>query len=581
MENEANVTSNTEEMAPISRAEYEALKKENNDLREETQRLETKTQVLENKTQILENKTRILENKTRALENKNQVLEDKLLESDRKLAAAYLKNAQLIEQILLAKKKLYGRSSEETMAVIGEQLSFFFNEAEAWDAESVEPSPTKVGGYTRKKHSGSIADVIPEGLEQHVVEHFLSEAEQNCTACGSKMVIIGSEDHHSLEIIPAKYIDRIDRYYTYACKVCEKETDRTVIVKTPKEPMFLPGSFASPEAVAHIMVQKYMMYSPLYRQEQEMNRVGLKLSRQTMSNWVLRASDLWLKPIYDELHKRLVRETVLHADETTVQVLQEPGKDASSKSYMWLYRTGGDTEYPIVLYDYRPNRKPENAKEFLQGFAGWVHTDGYQGYHTLPEQKRIVGCFAHARRKFDEALNVLPKEDREGSAAAIGIAYCDRLFYLEKQFSGLTVKERYLKRQEQSKPVLDELLAWASVQKQKAAPKSALGKALHYLLDQWQYLIRYLEDGRLEISNNRAERSIKPFVMGRKNWLFCKTPAGAQSSAVIYSIVETAKELDLDPYAYLLWVFQRAPKLASADADWAEKLLPEHMKMEV
>ena len=546
MEKKELQTSNTDEMVTISRAEYEALQ--------------------------------ALKKENQSLEDKAERLEDKLRESEQKLAAAYLKNDQLIEQILLSKKKLFGRSSEETMAEITEQFSLFFNEAEAWDAKSVEPAPTKVKAHTRKPRSGSISDVIPEGLEQRIVEHYLPEADQSCPKCGSKMVIIGSEDHHSLEILPARYIDRIDRYYTYACKECEKETGETVIIKTPKEPAVLPGSFASSEAVAHIMVQKYVMYSPLYRQEQEMKRAGLKLSRQTMSNWVLRASDLWLKPIYDELHKQLVRRTVLHADETTVQVLQEPGKSASSKSYMWLYRTGGDAEYPIVLYDYKPNRKPENAKEFLQDFTGWLHADGYPGYHTLPEQKRIVGCMAHARRKFNEALNVLPMEERANSTATTGLAYCDKLFYLEDRFAGLSAKERYGKRQEQAKPVLDAFLAWANTQRAKVAPKSALGKALYYLLEQQQYLIRYLEDGRLEISNNRAERSIKPFVMGRKNWLFCNTPAGAQSSAVIYSLVETAKECDLDPYAYLLWVFQNAPKWAADGDGWAEKLLPEKMK---
>ena len=236
---------------------------------------------------------------------------------------------------------------------------------------------------------------------------------------------IGKEVRETLALVPAKAVLRQDVYYTYACKNCEKneETDAekedvsTPIVKTPREPAVIPGSFASPEAIAHIMTQKFVMASPLYRQEQEWGRQGLKLSRQTMSNWVLRAAEDWLKPVYDVLHRRLVKREVLHADETTLQVLREPGKKAQTKSYMWLYRTSRDAEHPIVLYEYQPSRKSEHAAKFLEGFSGYLHADGYQGYHKLPEDIRVVGCWAHARRKFDEALNALPPDKREGTAA--------------------------------------------------------------------------------------------------------------------------------------------------------------------
>ena len=301
---------------------------------------------------------------------------------------------------------------------------------------------------------------------------------------------------------------------------------------------------------------------------------GLKLSRQTMANWILNASDTWLRPVYDVLHRNLCRKEVLHGDETVLQVLKEAGKAATSKSYMWLYRTSGCAENPIVLYEYQPNRKAENAENFLKGFSGWLHADGYQGYHKLPDNIRVVGCWAHARRKFDEALYSLPEDKRKGSSAATGLCYCTNLFRLEEAFEDLTPEERTNKRLELAKPVLDALSAWANSLIAKTPPKSALGKALHYLLEQWPYLIRYLEDGRLELSNNRAERSIKPFVMGRKNWLFANTTAGAQSSAVIYSLIETAKENRLDPYRYLLWVLREAPALSQNDDAWAEKLLP-------
>ena len=493
-----------------------------------------------------------------------------------------LQNQWLLEQLGLAKKRQFGSSSERIQEELMDQLAFSINEAEAYayGTKSATPEQIAVKAHERKRQSGSVTDIVPEGTPTEVVEHRLSNEERICVFCGTVMEEIGKEVHRSLQMEPARFWIREDVYYTYACKKCEEETGEANILKTPKQPVLCSGSFASAEAVAHIMTQKFVMYSPLYRLEQEFNREGLKLSRQTMANWMLNTSDVWLRPIYDVLHRNLCRETVLHGDETTLQVLKESGKAATSKSYMWLYRTSGCAESPIVLYEYQPSRKAAHAEEFLKGFSGWLHADGYQGYHKLPENIRVVGCWAHARRKFDEALQTLPKEDRKGSLAATGECYCTRLFQLEESFAELTPEERYAKRLEQEKPVLDALLVWANETISKTAPKSALGKALHYLLEQWTYLVRYLEDGRLELSNNRAERSIKPFVMGRKNWLFVNTPAGAQSSAVIYSLIETAKENKLDPHRYLLWVLQSAPVLSQADEFWAEKLLPANAPQE-
>lgn len=493
-----------------------------------------------------------------------------------------LQNQWLLEQLGLAKKRQFGSSSERIQEELMDQLAFSLNEAEAYayGTKSATPKQVAVKAHARKRQSGSVTDIVPEGTPTEVVEHRLSNEERTCVFCGTVMEEIGKEVHRSLQMESARFWIREDVYYTYACKKCEEETGEANILKTPKQPVLCSGSFASAEAVAHIMSQKFVMYSPLYRLEQEFNREGLKLSRQTMANWMLNTSDVWLRPIYDVLHRNLCRETVLHGDETTLQVLKESGKAATSKSYMWLYRTSGCAESPIVLYEYQPSRKAAHAEEFLKGFSGWLHADGYQGYHKLPENIRVVGCWAHARRKFDEALQTLPKEDRKGSLAATGECYCTRLFQLEESFAELTPEERYAKRLEQEKPVLDALLVWANETISKTAPKSALGKALHYLLEQWTYLVRYLEDGRLELSNNRAERSIKPFVMGRKNWLFANTPVGAQSSAVIYSLIETAKENKLDPHRYLLWVLQSAPVLSQADEFWAEKLLPANAPQE-
>ena len=239
---------------------------------------------------------------------------------------------------------------------------------------------------------------------------------------------------------------------------------------------------------------------------------------------------------------------------------------------MWLYRTGREDGLPIVLYEYQPSRKAECAEKFLEDFSGYLHADGYQGYHKLPERIRVVGCWAHMRRKFDEALNALPPDKRENSAALTGLEYCNKLFAWEERFKNLSPEERTKQRLKEEKPILDALLAWAD--SISAAPKSALGKALHYLKQQRPYLLGYLEDGRLELSNNRAERSIKPFVIGRKNFLFANTSLGAQASAVIYSLIETAKETQLDPFRYLVWLLKTAPTLDRAVVNWATSLLP-------
>lgn len=487
-----------------------------------------------------------------------------------------LQNQWLLEQLGLAKKRQFGSSSEKMQEEFMDQLGLTFNELEAYafGTKSATPEQIAVKAHERKRQFGNVLEVVPEGTPTEVVEHRLPEEELGCKVCGSQMVEIGKEVRRTLQMKPAKFWIREDVYYTYACKNCERETGEANILNTPKEPALLSGSFASAEAVAHIAAQKFVMHSPLYRLEQEFNRQGLKLSRQTMSNWLLKTSEMWLQPIYDVLHESLCKEQVLHADETTLQVLKEAGRPSTSKSYMWLYRTSGCAEMPIVLYEYQPTRKAEHAETFLKDFSGWLHADGYQGYHKLPENIRVVGCWAHARRKFDEALQTLPKEKQKDSPAAIGECYCSRLFKLEETFMELTPEGRYEKRLEQEKPVLDALLSWANEMQAKTAPKSAMGRAIHYLLEQWPYLVRYLKDGRLELSNNRAERSIKPFVMGRKNWLFANTPGGAQVSAVIFSLIETAKENGLDPYQYLLWVLRNAPTLSQASVAWAEQLAP-------
>lgn len=313
---------------------------------------------------------------------------------------------------------------------------------------------------------------------------------------------------------------------------------------------------------------------PLYRQEQEWDRAGIQISRQSMSNWLLRCTEDYLTPVYNALKEKLTQNNILHADETTLQVLHEEGKKPQSKSYMWLYRTSGDAISQTILYEYQPDRKAEHPKEFLKDFHGYLHADGYSEYHNLPDTIIVVGCWALARRKFDEVLKGMSEKARSGSLAEKAKHYCDRLFSLEKAFEALAPDERYLRKQKESKPLMEEFFCW--LHSLNASTKSAFGSAVGYVLGQKQYLERYLLDVRLEFSNNRAERSIKPFVIGRKNFLFANTARGAQASAVMYSLVETAKENGIKPYDYIVSLLKAASELQVKNhSEMAERLTPE------
>ena len=488
----------------------------------------------------------------------------------------------LMEALRLAQHKRFGASSEKSEETLVEQLSFLFNEAEVFvEAKAPDENVTVVAAHKRHKRHEYTLDTIPENMPTKQVEHRLEGEDLVCPQCGDTMTEIGKEVVRTLEIVPAQVLVREDIYYTYACKNCSESADEgceTPVVKAPREKNIIPGSFATPEAIAHIMTQKFVMGSPLYRQEQELNRQGIHLSRQTMSNWILKSSGDYLQPVYRRLHEELLKREVLHADETTLQVLHEPDKKPQSESYMWLYRTSGDTEKPIVLYEYQPGRGAKYPQEFLTGFKGYLHTDGYAGYHNLQKEITVVGCWAHLRRKFDEAVKSLPKGKAKGSSASQGLAYCNLLFEIEQELADLTAEERYEQRLRQAKPVLDAMLAWANTR--AVAPKSALGKAFTYLKEQWPYLTNYLKDGRLELSNNRAERSIKPFVIDRKNFLFANTSKGATGSAVMFSMIQTAIENGLDPYRYLTWLLKTANKAGLTKAETVEQLLPWNAPLE-
>ncbi|MEA3392620.1 MAG: IS66 family transposase, partial [Candidatus Marinimicrobia bacterium] len=471
------------------------------------------------------------------------------------------------EQHRLHLNKMYGSSSEKTGA---DQLSLF-NEAES-EAKPEVPEPAiEEITYKRKKKQGHREEMLKD-LPVETIEYKLPEEEQQCD-CGCKLHIMSKEVRKELKIIPAEVSVVEHVQYVYACRDCEKNNTNTT-VKTAKMPKpTIAGSIASSSAIAYVMSEKFVKGIPLYRQEQEWQRMGIEISRQTMANWMIQSSDRWLKPIYDRMREHLLEKEILHADETTLQVLKEPGRNADSNSYMWLYRTGrGET--PIILYDYQTTRAGKHPTKFLKDFKGYLHVDGYNGYNLVPEVT-LVGCWAHARRYFVEALKAMPpKKDNTLTATEEGLAFCNKLFEIERKLHDVTDIERYEGRLQQSKPLLDKFKDWLQHQSKRAAPKTPLGKTVQYCRNQWDKLTAFLLDGRLEIDNNRSERSIKPFVIGRKNWLFSNTPRGASSSAAIYSLVETAKENGLNPFTYLKYLFDKLPNINIDEPDVIDKFMP-------
>lgn len=498
-------------------------------------------------------------------------LRERCAQLEQQVAELTAKLNWFMEQFRLSKKRQFGSSSERTEALKEQQL-LLFNEAEV-EARPEETEPDLETITYQRRKTRTRREMNLEELPVEVVEHHLPEEERVCPCCGGPLHEMSTEVRQELKIIPAKVKVVKHVRYVYSCRRCEKEEVTTPVITAPMPAPVLPGSPVSPSLLSYIMTQKYGAGLPLYRQEQQFKSLGIDLSRQTMANWVLHGANTYLTLIYDRLHEHLLKRDILHADETTLQVLHEPGREPTTKSFLWLYRTGRDGP-PIILYDYQTTRAGKHPRRFLAGFKGYLHVDGYDGYNGLSEVT-LVGCWAHARRKFDEALKALPEAKRTAAVAAWeGLEFCNRLFAIERDLKEATPEERYQIRQVRSKPELDEFLAWLKKQKAQVLPKSTFGQAVYYCLSQWDKLVAFLQDGRLEIDNNRSERSIKPFVIGRKNWLFANTPRGAKASAVVYSIIETAKENGLNPFHYLTYLFERLPNLDPQDKEALDQLLP-------
>jgi transposase/ElaB/YqjD/DUF883 family membrane-anchored ribosome-binding protein len=473
----------------------------------------------------------------------------------------------LLEQVRLFRHQRFGASSEK----FDPNQQDLFNEAEACVDEAPEEEiddtivpEAAVPSQTRKKRGRK---ALPPELPRVDIIHELPPAQRRCPE-GHDLKVIGEEVSEQLDIIPAKIQVLRHIRKKYACPCCEAH------VKTAEAPLQpIPKSNASPGLLAYIVTSKFLDALPLYRQSKMLQRIGVEIARGTLAAWVIRCGEL-IQPLINLLQEQLLQYDIQQMDETTLQVLKEDGKKAQSKSYIWVQR-GGPPWQQVILFTYDPSRAQRVADELLTDYQGYLQADGYAGYDPVCAKNglRQVGCFAHARRKFDEALKAQGKDRRnKGSKASKGLLYIQKLYRIEKQIKDLEPEERYQWRQQHAVPLLKEIKTWLDTSLPQVPPTSLTGKALTYLNNQWDKLIRYCEDGRLDIDNNATERAIRPFVIGRRNWLFSDSVAGAQASANLYSLIETVKAHELEPYRYLRHIFKELPRAQSLED--IEKLLP-------
>jgi transposase len=459
---------------------------------------------------------------------------------------------RLKELIKLLQHRKFGKKSEQTD---DKQLTLFDEPEEA--NTTVEAKEIEVSAHKRTKNRS-----LPKNLPTEQIYYDLEESEKIC-ACGKELHKFGEDKLEQLDYIPAK-IKRIEHIKVkYSCKFCE-------IVKTakmPKQP--IPKSIATPGLLAQIITSKYVDHLPLYRQEQIYARIGIDLPRATFANWIFKCAEL-LEPLVVKLKLNIIKSNYVQADETTVNVLSEKEK---STNYMWVFMSE-PKDTPSVVFEYNASRSGEVAANFLQGFSGYLQTDGYIAYNALKAQQNIIGlgCFAHVRRKFFEITKII----KNPGSAHIALKYINQLYKIERDARELNFnyKQLYEYRQEQAIPILTEFKAWLDKTVSRVQPKSATGVAINYTLNQWASLVNYCLDGTLEIDNNAIERMIKPFALGRKNWLFSGNAKGAEASAILYSLVQTCKINNVEPYEYFRHVLTVIPNISS-DAE-LEKLLPQN-----
>ncbi len=476
----------------------------------------------------------------------------------------------LREQIAHLYNKLFGRKSEKARYQDESPQLPLFDMPEP-DPDTEEEEVVEVPSHTRKKKGRK---PLPANLPRVEVVHDIDPEEKICP-CGADLARIGEEVSEKLDIIPA--VIQVIRHIRpkYSCKQCEGVEDEGSTVKTaPVPPQLIPKAIASGGLMAHILTAKFADALPFYRQESQFARLGTDIHRATMCNWAMKVAEA-CTPLKNLLRSGILTGPLINIDETTVQVLKEPGSPPTSKSYMWVFR-GGAPQAPLIYFHYHPKREGDVAVKFLDDYKGVVQTDGYVAYDFLDHRDGIVhlGCLAHCRRKFMEAQKARGKNAKKQGSADKALKFIKNLYAIEKRAKKqeLTFEELLELRQREAKPILEKMYAWLSKKSFEVVPKSLLGKAVKYTLNQWERLSGYVEHPEATPDNNLAENAIRPFCVGRKNWLFSGTPEGAQASATIYSLIESAKANNLEPYKYLRFIFEKLP-FAETMEDY-RKLLP-------
>ena len=483
--------------------------------------------------------------------------------------------ANLQAQLDYLKTKLFGSTSEIRHDQMPGQMNLF----QLQDEDEPAPVELEVGYIEVKAHTktrkpkATYDEVFSDLPTEKVYVDTLTEEQKTCIECGAKMVPIGHELIRTELRYTEPKLERIDYYATtYECPKC-KETEDPQFIKYEGKPALIPGSYVSSGLAAHVMYFKYVMSMPLYRQEKDFEHLGVRISRTTMAGWIIYCAENYFQPMYAYLHRKLLKRRYLMADETPIQVLKEEGRRPQSKSYVWLIRSGEDGDIPIILYNYTPTRAGSNAAEFLAGAAPgyYLMVDGYKGYNKVPEAQRCC-CWAHIRRYW---LRAIPKgHEKDYTHPAVqGFLYCNKLFEYERSYreKGLSLKQTYNRRLKDQKPVIEAFLSWLD----QLHPESGdrIIQAINYTNGCRPFMMNYLKDGACSLSNNLSENSIRPLVVGRKNWLFSDTPAGADASMKVYSMIETAKANELDPHKYLSFLLEHRPSAEMSD-DELERFAP-------
>ena len=502
-----------------------------------------------------------------------------LLEQQKQMISSLQNTVEkLNEQVAFLTQKLYGRKTEQsTYLMDGQQMiPDIFNEAET-TADMCLPEPEILEKPLRRTRAGYQRQAAFANLPVEEVHCTIEKENRVCPDCGTGLVSIGQKlVRQELHYTPAKLSIQSIFAESYECRACRKTGKPAILQASTPEPV-LQHSYASASTVAWTMYQKYVQGVPLYRQERDWKAMGAGVvNRQILSNWILKTTDEWLQPVADYMGRQQKQEHWLHMDETPVQVLNEPGRANTTKSYMWVIASGEHSKKPVRLFYYAPGRGGQYAQEFLNGFTGYLHTDGYSGYNRLSNVERCQ-CWAHVRRGFADCLKGKNKDERANTLAEQGLSYCNKLFELERLFQDLSPDERKAARLVKTKPVLEAFWQWLDDALGQALPKSKIANAMEYARARKTDLETFLQDGHCAISNNPAENSIRPFTIGRKNWQFAGSPAGADASACVYSLVETAKANGLEPYAYLNTLLTILPgSNFRTNPDLLEQLMPWH-----